>query len=552
MNRRWTCFWLVCCSVFLAYLPDLRNGLLAWDDAGYILENSNIHSFSLATVHWAFTSFYLNYWAPLTWLSLAFDYSLWGGNPVGYHLVNNILHALSAGTFFLICHRLMMVYDGALPKGSRGRFSVLNPLWCAALAALLFAIHPLRVESVAWATERKDVLSLFFGLMAILFYLRYACGCGSLQARWPQNNNVLLRDYSLSLLFFTFSLCSKSLLVTLPVVLLVLDWFPLKRIASSGIRAIVLEKVPFFLLAAAVALLTMAAQANAIEPIDGQTRVLNAFASIAAYLRLTAWPSGISPFYVHPFNIPGMTWAYFLPIALFIVITASCMQLTKRLPVVMACWLIYLVTLLPFLGLTQQVGAQAMAGRFTYLAGLPLALLFSLGINALFASFGASRAARIAFLAAMAVLVLTNAYLTVREIAFWKDDVTLWTRVIELSPSTGRAYFQRSHAYYLQHNYQRSLADLDKAITIAASKQYRAMHELYQKRGIIHGDMGDLVTAVEDYTKALETAKADKRSEILYARGSAYQKMGRDDLANGDFRLSRMAIKETGGGNGSL
>jgi tetratricopeptide (TPR) repeat protein len=539
VNRRWICFWLVCFSVFLVYLPDLHNGLLDWDDAGYILENKNIHSLSFATVHWAFTSFYLNYWAPLTWLSLAVDYSLWGNNPAGYHLVNNTLHALSAGTFFLICHYLLFTNYAAGEKAGRIRFSRQNALSCAVMASLFFALHPLRVESVAWATERKDVLSLFFGLIAVLFYLRYTLAGGPNSSRLPQSENRAIRDYWLSVLFFTLSLCSKSLMITLPVVLLVLDWYPFKRIASAGIGSILREKAPFFLLSAVAALLTMAAQANAIEPINGETRVLNAFASIAAYLRLTAWPLGISPFYVHPYNIPHLTFTYSLPIALFIVITAISLLLLKRLPVLMACWLIYLVTLLPFLGLTQQVGAQAMAGRFTYLAGLPLALLFSLGINEVSTHCGAFPTVRVLLWSAVVVLLLANLWLTEREISFWKDDVTLWTRVIELSPSTGRAYFQRSHAYYLQHDYTRSLADLDMAITIATGKRYRGMHELYQKRGIIHAEMGDPATAIEDDTMALETAPADKRPEIFYARGLAYEKIGRNDLAGEDFRSAR-------------
>lgn len=538
MNRRWICFWLVCSSVFISFLPDLRNSLLDWDDAGYILENSNIHSLSFEMASWAFSSFYLNYWAPLTWLSLAVDYSIWGSDPVGYHLTNNIFHAINAGIFFLICLELLAIRRPMFQQddGDMAFLHSRSQLRCAMLAAVFFAVHPLRVESVAWATERKDVLSLFLGLPSILFYLRHIrTTCSRSTGSHHNATGQISFYYWFSLAFFSLSLMSKSLVITLPVVLLVLDWFPLQRMKPGIMARVLLEKVPYFLLSGASAVLTMSAQAQVIEPINLYTRVLNAFSSIIAYLSLTVWPFDLNPFYVHPFNIHELTFEYVLPIVLFFGITLCCGLLLRRQPVFMAIWLIYLVTLLPFLGLTQQIGPQAMAGRFTYLAGLPLALLFSLGINAVSASFGASRTARIALWSAVALLLLTNTYLTVRDIAFWKDDVTLWTRVIELSPSTGRAYFQRSHAYYLQRNYPKSLSDIEKAITIAASKQYRAMHELYQKRGIIHGDMGDFALAVEDYTKALETAAAGKRSEIVYARGLAYQKMGRDDLANKDF-----------------
>lgn len=531
----------MCSSVFISFLPDLRNGLLDWDDAGYILENTNIHSLSFETVSWAFSSFHLNYWAPLTWLSLAVDYFIWGGTPLGYHLTNNILHALNAGMFFLVCLELLSVRPVALRQGDIPFLPNSFHLSCAMLAALFFAVHPLRVESVAWATERKDVLSLFFGLPAILFYLRHIRATSSRTTGSHRNaTGRISLDYWFSLAFFSLSLMSKSLMITLPVVLLILDWYPLKRMKSTVMARVLLEKVPYFFLAGAASLLTMSAQAQVIEPINLYTRLLNAFSSITAYLRLTVWPFDLSPFYVHPYNIAGMSFEYALPIALFTGITICCALLMKRRPLFMAVWLIYLVTLLPFLGLTQQVGAQAMAGRFTYFAGLPLALLFSLGVNTAFARFAASRTACIALGAGVAVLLLVNGYLTVREISFWKDDVTLWTRVIELSPNTGRAYFQRSHAYRLKRDYQKSLSDIEQAITIAASKQYRAMHELYLKRAAIRLDMGEFDRAVADYTKALETVTADKRAMILYERGLAYQKSGRDDLANEDFRLAGM------------
>lgn len=541
MNRRWICFWLVCSFVFISFLPDLRNGLLDWDDAGYILENTNIHSLSFETVSWAFSSFHLNYWAPLTWLSLAVDYSIWGGNPIGYHLTNNILHALNAGLFFLVCLELLSIRPAVLRQADMPFLPNSFYLPCAMLAAVFFAVHPLRVESVAWATERKDVLSLFFGLLAILFYLRHIRASSSRSTGSHHNaTGQISRHYWFSLVFFSLSLMSKSLMITLPVVLLILDWFPLKRMKSTVMARVLLEKIPYFLLSGAAAVLTMSAQAQAIEPINLYTRLLNAFSSIIAYLRLTVWPFDLNPFYVHPFNIPELTFEYALPIVLFFGITICCGLLLRRQPLFMAIWLIYLVTLLPFLGLTQQVGAQAMAGRFTYFAGLPLALLFSLGVSAAFAHLAASRTALIALGVGLTVLLLVNGYLTLREIAFWKDDVTLWTRVIELSPNTGRAYFQRSHAYRLKRDYKKSLSDIEQAIAIAKNKQYRAMHELYLKRAAIRADMGEFDRAVTDYTKALETVTPDKRAMILYERGLAYRKSGRDDLANEDFKLSGM------------
>jgi tetratricopeptide (TPR) repeat protein len=404
------------------------------------------------------------------------------------------------------------------------------------LAALLFAIHPLRVESVAWATERKDVLSLFFGLPAALFFLRHV--------RAIKNRTWSISGwYILSLAFFSLSLLSKSLVITLPVVLLVLDWFPLKRMKSSGIAALLLEKIPYFVLSGAVATITMKAQVNAIvsfEQINMFTRILNAFKSIAVYMQLTLWPFGISPFYVHPNTISSVSLEYAMAILFFVVVTLFCFLMLKRQPVFMAVWLIYLITLLPFLGFTQ-VGAQAMAGRFTYLAGLPLALLFSIGVVTAYGRLAGSRPAAVTICIGVALLLGLYGFLTVREISFWKDDVTLWTRAIDLNPhSSGRAYFQRSNAYRMKRDYQRSLLDINEAFAIAVQKKYNAMHDLYSTRAGILSDMGNFYGAITDYTKALETATGETRSRVLYERGLSYQKTGRTDQASKDFKSSKI------------
>jgi tetratricopeptide (TPR) repeat protein len=526
VNRKWFYFWLVCVTVFICFLPDLRNDLLDWDDSGYIVENTHIYSLSFATVKWAFTSFYLNYWAPLTWLSLAVDHAIWGNNPLGYHLVNIVLHSLNAGIFFLISLALLSVYE----KSTNDRLPALSPyhvMYCSLLASLFFGVHPLRVESVAWATERKDVLALAFGLFAILFYLRYAA--------LPAGRRCMSCDYWLSLVFFFLSLCCKSLMISLPVVLLVLDWFPLGRSRSLALPRILLEKLPYFLLSCGAAMLTVMAQLQAIEPINGYTRMLNGFRSIVAYLWLTVWPFGVSPFYVHPSSIQGLPLEYAFSISLFLVITFICFLLLKRRPVFMAVWLIYLVCLLPFLGFTQQVGAQAMAGRFTYLAGLPLALLLAVGTRTLYLRCSFMNHAVIVLGMVVVFILLANAFLTVREINFWKDDVTLWTRVIEQSPNTGRAYFQRSNAYRLKRDYPKSLADITHAISIAKNKRYGSMHELYWARAVIYAALGEYNHAIADYSRALETATATSRSMILFEMQMVYQKSGRVDPANAGF-----------------
>jgi len=536
MIRKWPCFWFVSIAVFICFAPDLNNNLLNWDDAGYILDNSRIHTVSFETVRWAFSEFYLNYWAPLTWLSLAVDYAIWGTNPVGYHLVNNALHALSAGTAMLICHTLFSAYRDVSAHDRPLKLSVETSLVCSVVTALFFAIHPLRVESVAWATERKDVLSLFFGLPAVLFYLRHVQATGS---HLPRVRTASL-NYWLSLFFFTLSLLSKSLMITVPVVLLVLDWFPLKRFKSATVLAVILEKIPFFVLSGCAALLTMKAQAKAIASsahIDLFTRTLNAFKSVMAYLKLTVWPFELSPFYVHPVAIQSVTLAYALPVALVMAITLWCAVSLKRQPIYMAVWLTYLITLFPFLGFTQ-VGAQAMAGRFTYFSGFPLAVLFGVGVMAMYCKVEGARPKVAVLGAAVALILCVSAYVTVREISFWKDDVTLWTRVIALSPNTGRAYFQRGHAYWVMRDFSRALPDIDTALVIAEQKKYDAMHDIYLLRARVLFGMGEPARAIDDYTRALRTATGETRTIILYERGLAYEKLPPANPAHDDFEMS--------------
>lgn len=519
MNRKWYGFCFVFITVFVCFLPGLNNNLLDWDDAGYIVENTSIHLLSFKTVKWAFSSFYLNYWAPLTWLSLSLDYAVWGLDPFGYHLTNNILHALNAGIFFLICLELLSYGTPLFRSYLATKSNISVALLCSGLAALYFGVHPLRVESVAWVTERKDVLSLLFGLLCVLFYLRHV----RIARSWSKSG-----EYWASLAFFALSLCSKSLMVTLPMMLLVLDWFPLRRLHLQAFTRVVCEKAPYFFLSAMLSFITMTAQAGVIEPITLSTRVLNAFRSITSYLWLTIWPFDVSPFYVHPFNIAGITFEYAMPIAVFMVITICCLLLLRRQPVFMAVWLIYLVSLLPFLGLTQQIGAQALAGRFTYCAGLPLALLFAIGAIVVYERCSGFLPGLIALASGVALILFVNVYLTVRDISFWKDDVTLWTRVIELSPNTGRAYFQRSHAYRLTGESRKALLDIDKAISIAENKQYRAMHDLYRARAGIYVDMREYSRAIADYSRALETATDATRNLILYERDMAYRQAGQN------------------------
>ncbi|MEK6744937.1 MAG: tetratricopeptide repeat protein [Nitrospirota bacterium] len=538
-------FFLVAAASFLCFLPTLNNGFLyTWDDGVYIVYNDNLSKSPLELVRWAFSTFYADYWAPLTWLSLAMDRAVWGLNPAGYHLTNTLLHAMNAGLFFLLCLSLFKRYLSVHPVADTTSTVLINdrPIYCAFLAALFFAIHPLRVESVAWLSERKDVLSFFFGIAAVLLYVRYT---EDAEARSISSGNnpafMSSKYYWLSAASLGLSLLSKPMFVTLPIVLLVLDWFPLKRLQLHAHKGVLLEKAPFLLLSGMASVITTLVHSSTLVPVELSpisTRVLVAGKAVISYLRLTMWPANLNPFSLHPGVIQGMGLEYGMPLLLFMTISVCCALSVKRLPVLMASWLIYVITLFPVLGLVQG-GLTDIADRFTYVPGLPLALLTALGITTIIAKLSASRTAVIIISAATALLLLTASYLTVRQISHWKDDVTLWSRAIDAKPhSSGRAYYQRAKGYALKGDYRNALTDINEAIAIAAQKKLREMFNLYRERARILRNLGDLDGAIADYTRALSSDTSPSRSLYYRERGKLYLDIGRPDLANEDFKMA--------------
>lgn len=536
-------FVLVVLLTFACFAPSLSNGLLVWDDSGYISENTQIRSLSLETIGWALNTFYCNYWAPLTWISLALDYAVWGLNPTGYHLTNILIHALNAGLFFMLSRELIRITQTvcSTERASGVFLQDKNIVACALLAALFFSLHPLRVESVAWAAERKDVLFLFFGLLAVLAYLRYVRNQFSLPVMQRGVGAFLSsRIYWVTVLFFTLSLFSKSMLVTLPLVLLILDWFPLRRFAVAGaVKGILLEKVPLFTLSCIVSVIAILSQGPsvvAVEQSDMLSRALIAIRSVMEYLGYTLWPAGLGPFYWRPMVVGLLDPAYALPVAGFLIVSLICLVAVKRWKVIFAIWLIYLVTLLPVLGLAK-VGPVSVADRFTYLPSLPISLLFSLGVTVTISRFSHLRAAFAAGVLVVGVILVIISFLTVRQIAFWKDDVTLWTRAIDIeSHMVGRPYFERSFAYAIRGEFSLAMEDIDKAISIAENKHYNRMFELYASRARIFAAKGDFERALYDYERVINNSPYQEKAGFYMERGMLFRSLGKDQLAEDDFR----------------
>ena len=403
---------LLAAAVLAAFAPSLRNGFIAeYDDDEYILKNPRVRAgLTPAGASWALTSVgYAANWHPLTWLSHMADVELFGLEPRGHHLVSVLIHGANTVLLFLLL--------SALTGDSRR----------SAFVAALFALHPLHVQSVAWAAERKDVLSTLFFFLAAVAYLRH------LRRPGPLRYGTLLAAYLLGLL-------AKPMLVSLPLVLLLLDFWPLGRFrAPAGgarrplIAPLLLEKLPLALLAAGSAALTLIAQqraggVSALEQLPLAARAGNAAVALVQYVGKMLWPAKLAVLYPHPgVNLPP--WQAVGAALLAAGVTAAAALLARRFPWGLTGWAWYLVTLGPVIGIVQ-VGTQAVADRYTYVPLIGLFIVATWGA----AGFAASRGLPGALLAALAPLLLALlAAATAREMRHWESGLTLFSRAVAVT-----------------------------------------------------------------------------------------------------------------------
>src|SRR5262244_1665110 len=356
----------------VAYLPTLANGFVNFDDIENFLNNRAYRGLGWTQLRWMFTTWNLGGLIPLSWITLGFDYVIWGMDPAGYHLTSVVLHVLGALVFYFILLRLLRV---ALEPGS-GEDTTLR--LAALVGALLFSVHPLRVESVAWITERRDVLSGLFTFLSVLAYLRaWDARTGErLERRW----------YLASLAFFACALLSKAMAVTLPVVLVLLDVYPLRRLRAysrGGLRVLarnlLVEKLPFgFLALACVVVTVLVARSNdamaALERWSLLDRLFLAVHSAAFYLWKTIAPVNLSIMYEVPERLDYAAWPFVAAWISVIAISAGCLALARRFPALLIAWAAYLVMLAPVSGLVQA-GWQMTADRYSYMPCLGWAAL---------------------------------------------------------------------------------------------------------------------------------------------------------------------------------
>ncbi len=510
--RKWGAVLLVALATLLVFSPSLRNGFVNWDDDEYLVNNPNCHGLSAANVRWMFTTFHGAHYAPLSWLSYGTDYELWGLKPFGYHLTGVLLHALNAVLLYFLIAALLRIARPDMPASE----PLIFRMACAA-GALFFAIHPLRVESVAWAAERRDVLSGAFYLLTVLAYLKAAAA--------KTNGGAWM---TASVLCFALGLLSKASGVMLPAVLLILDAYPLRRTGAaprSWLRPVA-EKIPFFLLSGAAAAVAVLASGHggALEPLSRYGILYRAWLALGGllfYLIKTVLPLMLSPLYLAN-DLTGCPVCLVLPIFL----TVWLIKERNRWPWALAAWLCWVALLAPFLGFFQS-GAQAAADRYTYLPSMALAALVAAGVFALWRDDQPTVSESGALAVIVPALLLLGA-LCAWQTGVWRNSVTLWNHALNLDAGNYIAYNNRGNAWREAGDRRAALDDYTSAIHF-----HPRYDTALNNRGNLREEDGDAAGAMADYTAALEANP--RYAPAWFNRGNLNLKRGHTKAAAEDY-----------------
>ena len=457
------------------FAPALKTNFQLFDESGELFLNTHMNSgLGWHNLRWALFSLEYSNWYPLTWISHMIDFKLFGPHPWGHHLTSVLLHAANGVLLFLVLKKM----TGAL--------------WRSLIVAGLFALHPLRVESVAWISERKDVLSAFFGLLALWMYAGYAEA-----SRTPGGRPKLF--YGLTLLFFACGLMSKSMVVTLPCLFLLLDFWPLKRIADSrfrisGLKRLVMEKIPFFLLVAPVSVAVYFAQKGGGQfllrfPLG--FRLETALMGYARYLGKMFWPANYSVLYPYPDHWP--VGELLLAAGLILSITAAAFLLRRQRPYLLVGWLWYLGMLVPVIGLIP-LGAESMSNRYTYLPMIGIWLLLVWAV----ADLSKRWRRQTVLMAAVVVVILGVCMARTRgEIVYWKDGETLWKRAIAVTKNNFMAHY--CLGLILSHTFpDEALAEYQKSV-----EAYPNYADAQRELALLTSNNGHLTESLNHYDQAI-------------------------------------------------
>jgi len=501
------------------FLP-VRNCEFVFDDDPYVTQNQYVQAgVTWESVRWAFTDTHIGFWHPLTWLSLMCDYELYGLNPGGYHWTNLLLHIENMLLLFLVLTRM----TGAL--------------WRSAFVAALFALHPLHVESVAWVAARKDVLSTLFWMLSMLAYFHYV-------------KDPRIVRYLLIILFFVLGLMTKPMLVTLPFVLLLLDYWPLGRFSFrqlprdtdlrvrktmnspptiSAIPRLILEKVPLFTLTVICSVSAICAEKHAgalgnLELLPFKIRIANALVSYTSYIRKMIWPSDLACFYPHPWHSLPL-WQTAGAGFLLLCISVLVIRATRRFPYLAIGWLWYLGTLVPVIGLVQ-VGSHAMADRYTYVPLIGLFIIIAWGLADLAATW---RYRRVVLAMSAVILVLAFAVCASFQVRHWQNSVTLFEHTLDVTAGNYLAHYNLGASLAERGRLDEAIGHYAKALRIKPD-----LHEAHNNWGVGLWRQGRIKEAISHYAEALRIKPNDAMAHNNL--GIALARQGKPAEAVAHFR----------------
>ncbi len=551
-------------AALIAFRQVNQCDFINYDDPLYVTDNIHVMSgITLGSIRWAFTTGHSANWHPLTWMSHMLDVQLFGLNPRWHHLTNLLFHIANTLLLFFVFHRMT------------------KAPWKSAFVAALFALHPLHVESVAWVSERKDVLSTFFWMLTMGAYIYYVEQRTEDGEKWTgilRFPSSVFR-YSAVLIFFALGLMAKPMLVTLPFVLLLLDYWPLQRFepkksaqeirtevskqgAGSGERAplsenkrkgkagrmctgqgiaqssvlspppsalrpLLREKIPLLALAALSCIVTYAVQQKggavaSIEAFSPGVRIANAFVSYIVYIRKMVWPDNLAVFYPHPGSLP--LWQGMGALLLLIAVTVSVIRTAKRFPYLTMGWLWFTGTLVPVIGIVQ-VGTQAMADRYTYIPLIGLFIMAAWGIPELLKKW---RYRKETLFASSSLVLLSLFIVTRTQVGYWRNDIALYDHSLKVTSPCDVILCNRGVAHDEHGNHRQAISDFDRAIEINPERA-----EAYIYRGMAYGKLGNQRQAISDFDRAIEIdpEKADAHNN----RGATYAKLGNYRQAISDY-----------------
>ncbi len=474
-----------------------------FDDNFLVFENIHIQSgITVDALHWAFTTNHGDLWNPFLWLSFMLDYQLYGLNAGGYHVTNLILHILSALLLFWVFERMT------------------KALWPSAFVAAVFALHPLHVESVAWVTERKDVLSAFFWMLTLCLYARYT-------------EKPVLKSYLLVLAGFFCALMSKAMAVTLPVIMILLDYWPLNRFeARKGSRILwqVKEKAPFFFLSVIFSFIVFYVQyyRPSLKHLPQMTspplgsRLINAAVSFVTYLEKTFWPHDMAAFYPFPFYLTAQE--IIVSVMIIMAVTLAVTANAKRAPYLFTGWFWFTAAILPVIKILQ-VGSDGMADRYHYLPSIGLSVMIVWGVSSLFKSESARK--YILFPSALAVIALLAA-VSWHQCGYWKNSVTLFNHALKVTYNNHLAHGQLGQALLDEGKSTEAIVHFNEALRIMPGYP-----EIYNQRGAAFIMQGEYRRAIDNFNDHIRLSPDDPNP--YNNRGYVYSILGRYDLALEDF-----------------